>query len=384
MNKKTLICDLNVYDNGHHIAFVNSILAYSADRDDLLFLFNGKAATFCGALDGDSRVFFVPEEEIIPDTRCTLWDKIREYRKIERFAAEHKVARVIFLEIDSYQVAIGLSRPPFRITGIYFRPFHLIPSQADSWKASLKNRTYRFKKRLLFRILRMNPQVEPLFLLNDRGAGVRYPAWFRFLPDPVFDNRRASVALPLSIRRTFGIPPSAHILLAFGAMGARKNIANIVAAYRQARFKGDTVLLIAGKVRADYRAEFDAAVNSFAVNAENNKRLIVCDEFVDEQDIDLYFRDAGTILLCYSKFYGSSGLMGKAALHGKTCIVPDCGLLGELNREYEIGYAADPDDVESIAGALARAEQLPLPPGGFQRFVTDHHENAFHRTLLHL
>ena len=37
---KTLICDLNVYDNGHHIAFVNSILNYCADREDLLFLFN--------------------------------------------------------------------------------------------------------------------------------------------------------------------------------------------------------------------------------------------------------------------------------------------------------------------------------------------------------
>ena len=57
---------------------------------------------------------------------------------------------------------------------------------------------------------------------------------------------------------------AAHILLAFGAMGARKNITNIVAAYRQARFSGDTVLLIAGKVRNDYRQEFDAAVASFS------------------------------------------------------------------------------------------------------------------------
>jgi len=198
----------------------------------------------------------------------------------------------------------------------------------------------------------------------------------------VFDTGRTSA--PQSIRRTFGIPPTAHILLAFGAMGARKNIANIVAAYRRAHFGGDTVLLIAGKVRADYRAEFDAAVNSFAVNTEKGKRLIVCDEFVDEEDIDLYFREAGNILLCYNKFYGSSGLMGKAAQHGKTCVVPNCGLLGELNREYGIGYAADPEDVQSIADALSKAEQQPLPPGGFHRFVTDHHENAFLHTLLHL
>jgi hypothetical protein len=165
-------------------------------------------------------------------------------------------------------------------------------------------------------------------------------------------------------------------------MGARKNITNIVAAYRQAHFSGDTVLLIAGKVRDDYRQEFDTAVKSFVVNTDPGKRLIVFDEFVDESHIDRYFTDAGTILLCYSKFYCSSGLMGKAAQHRKTCIVPDCGLLGALNQEYELGYAVDPEDVPGIAGAMSRAERHPLPVRGFQRFVEDHHENAFLRTLL--
>ena len=377
---KTLICDLNVYDNGHHIAFVNSILQFSADREDLLFLFNAKAASLCKGMEGDHRIAFVTEDKLHPD-ELGLRDKFREYRYIERFAVTHHIERVIFLEIDWYQVAIGLSRPPFRISGIYFRPFHQIPTRGDSFKTSMKSLLYHWKKRALFHILRMNRKVEPLFLLNDRAAGKRFPSWFRYLPDPVFDNAACSDRSS-SIRRMFGISPSAHILLAFGAMGARKNITNIVAAYRQARFSGDTVLLIAGKVRNDYRQEFDAAVKSFVVNNDPGKRLIVFDQFVDESHIDRYFSDAGTILLCYSKFYCSSGLMGKAAQHQKTCIVPDCGLLGALNQEYEIGYAVDPEDVSGIAGAMSRAERHPQPVEGFRRFVEDHHENAFLRTLL--
>lgn len=382
---KTLICDLNVYDNGHHIAFVNSILNYAGGRNDLLFLFNGMAASLCKGMDGDERIFFVPEDTLHPDELGSLSDKMREYRYIRRFARKHHVGRVIFLEIDWYQVAIGLSgRPPFRITGIYFRPFHLIPTRADSLKASLKSLLYHVKKRVLFHILKINRKVEPLFLLNDRMAGVRYPSWFRYLPDPVFPIPGGGAAMDrsTSIRGQFGIPSSTHIILAFGAMGARKNIGNIVAAYRLAQFEGDTVLLIAGKVRADYRAAFDRAIDSFSANRDDKRRLIVYDTFVDEDHIDRYFGAAGTILLCYSKFYGSSGLMGKAAQHRKTCIVPDRGLLYDLNREYGLGYAVDPDDAGSIADALSLAQRKPVPDDGFQRFVRDHHESAFLRTLL--
>jgi hypothetical protein len=380
-NMKTLICDLNVYDNGHHIAFVNSILNYFRDHSDILFLFNEKAAALCPGIKGDSRVTLVPEDKLHPHEYSNLQAKFREYRQIEQFAIANDIERVIFLEIDSYQVAIGLSRAPFQITGIYFRPFHQIPTSAGGLKTSLRSLFYRWKKQVLFHVLKINRKVEPLFLLNDRDAGVRYPSWFRYLPDPIFDGT-GTADRSLSIRRTYGISPNAQILLAFGAMGARKNITNMVAAYRQARFSGETVLLLAGKVRADYHDEFYAAVGTFATNTDLRKRLIVVDEFVDESQIDPYFKEAGTILLCYSKFYCSSGLMGKAALHRKTCIVPDCGLLGALNQEYELGYAVDPDDVPGIAGAMSRAERHPLPIEGFERFVEDHHENAFLRTLL--
>jgi hypothetical protein len=377
---KTLICDLNVYDNGHHIGFVNSILSHAAHREDFIFLFNGMAAKLCKGMEHE-RVFFVPEDRLHPDELGSLSDKLREYRYIRKFALEHGIGRVIFLEIDWYQVAIGLSRPPFRITGIYFRPFHLIPTRAESLRGSLKSLFYHVKKRMLFHILKFNRQVEPLFLLNDRMAGVRYPSWFRYLPDPVFEDGGTGIR-SVSIRGQFGIPAATHIILAFGAMGARKNIGNIVEAYRQAHFEGDTVLLIAGKVRNDYRTTFNLAIDSFAGNTDPHKRVIAIDTFVDESDIDPYFREAGTILLCYSKFYGSSGLMGKAAQHGKTCIVPDRGLLSDLNDEYRLGYAVDPDDAGSIAKALSLAQREPLPAQGFQRFVHDHHESAFLRTLL--
>src|SRR5260370_20452120 len=153
---RTLICDLNVYDNGHHIAYVNSIIRHSSDREDLLFLFNKKAASWCRGLEDDKRVFFVEEGLLENNPRNVFWGKWKEYRIIRDFAIQQAVSRVIFLEIDQYQVAIGLNPAPFFVTGIYFRSFHQIGLKAETLAGRFKNAVYHLKKRMLFQVLRLN------------------------------------------------------------------------------------------------------------------------------------------------------------------------------------------------------------------------------------
>jgi hypothetical protein len=246
--------------------------------------------------------------------------------------------------------------------------------------------------------LRLNKKVEPLFLLNDRAGGVQYPEYFKYLPDPIFrgpagGGKAGERDRPMAGQR-FGhgvtvvgrggkMTRSPHVFLVFGAMGARKNIRNIVHAYRQAELDGPSVLLIAGKVRADYKEEFEEAVIGFInENKDPGKRLIAVDEFIDDDQVDIYFRNADTIVLCYRKFYGSSGLMGKAAEHNKTCVVPGNGLLYDLTRQYSLGYAADPENAGQIAHALSLAEKKPLGGSGHDQFVHDHSERAFLETIL--
>jgi hypothetical protein len=378
---RTLICDLNVYDNGHHISYVNSIITYSADREDVIFLFNKKASSWCPGLEEDERFSFIDEKFLEQDQKNVFWGKWKEYQAIHQFAIQHAVDKVVFLEIDQYQAAIGLHSSPFRVTGIYFRSFHQIDIKAETWMETYKNLVYRLKKRLIFQLLRLNKKVEPLFLLNDRRGGVRYPRYFTYLPDPVFLSTGG--ARP-GFRESVGIGSSAHIFLVFGAMGARKNIRNITLAFRSAELTGPAVLLIAGKVRADYKAEFEGAVGEFArENRDPLKKLIAVDEFIEDDQLDTYFSNSDTIVLCYRKFYGSSGLMGKAAEHGKTCIVPDKGLLYDLCRQYSLGYAADPLNISGIAAALSLAQKKPVGGAGHDQFVHDHSEGAFLKTLLH-
>jgi hypothetical protein len=426
---RTLICDLNVYDEGHHIAYVNSILAHTAGQEDILFLYNRKAADWCPALSRDKRVFWVEEDLLHKSHQNLMLGKFREYGIIRGFAVSNKVDRLVLLDIDQYQLAIGMMPAPFRVTGIYFRSFHNVRIASDSWFRSMKNAAYYLKKRLMFQVLRMNRMAEPLYLLNDRLAAIRHPARFAYLPDPVFTGQSLVLPPPLAktmlvpqeesvlplqqgwaedeglgpgagpgadpgadpgagtevrLRELYGIPAGAHTFLVFGAMGARKNITNIIAAYKTASLAGPTVLWIAGKVRTDYKQEFYHAVNGFReTNQDADKNLIVVDKFIDEDLIDAYFRESDTILLCYQKFYGSSGLMGKAALHEKTCIVPHEGLLNDLCREYNLGYASDPLDIAGMASAMNRARHEPVRSSGRRQFVQEHSEPAFISTLLH-
>src|SRR5258708_1769662 len=97
---KTLLCDLNVYDKGHNIAFVNSIVEYSAGQENIIFLFNRKAAEFCPGLEEDPRVYFVEERFIHKEEKNLINGRLREYKYIKAFADTHKIGRVIFLEID--------------------------------------------------------------------------------------------------------------------------------------------------------------------------------------------------------------------------------------------------------------------------------------------
>lgn len=380
---KTLIVDLNVYHNGHHITYVDSIVEYSAGREDILFLFNGKTAEYLPWLHRDARVHFIDENLVHKEEKNVARGRRREYNLIKEFARYHQVQRVIFLEIDQYQLAIGLTRSDFKVTGIYFRPYHMIRVFSPSLVRSLKNAIYHIKKRAMFRILRLNPNVEPLFLLNDLPASRRYPRYFRYLPDPIFISDQPKAAPGQRIRERFNIPSSSHVFLIFGAISDRKNIDNIVAAYREARLDRPSVLLIVGAIKEDYKEEFARLTGEFIRdNKDPRKNIVSLDEFVDEDEIDAYFRESDTIILCYKKFYGSSGLMGKAALHDKTCIVSTEGLLYHLGKQYSLGYAADPLDPHSIAAALTRSLDEPAPSTGRRQFVKDHSEQSFIRTIL--
>ena len=389
---RTLICDLNVYDEGHHIAYVNAILAFSSDREDVLFLFNKAAAHYCPYLEGDKRVSFVGEEFLTETNKHVFSGKWQQYRYIRQFAIEHAVDKVVLLEIDQFQAAVGLTPAPYRVGGILFRSFHKIGIQSGSLPESLKNALYSIKKRLLFQVLRLNRKIDPLFLLNDRSGCERYPRYFKYLPDPIFKTTTAQAAgvgkaasVPLkNIRESLGIPAASHVFLAFGAMGTRKNVPNIVDAFLEARLDApSSVLLLAGKVRNDYREVWDGTIKSFHErNKDPRKRLIAVDKFIDDDQVDAWFKASDTIVICYSKFYGSSGLMGIAAQHEKTCLVPDQGLLYELCREYSLGYAANPLDTGSIARALSLSENMPAGGPGHRRFVQEHSEDAFLKTLL--
>src|ERR1700759_3309731 len=103
---KTLFVDLNVYYNGHHIAYVSSIVEYSTGREDILFLFNGKTAEYLPRLKGDARVHFIDESLVHKEEKNVTSGRKREYNLIREFARRHQVGRIIFLEIDQYQLAI--------------------------------------------------------------------------------------------------------------------------------------------------------------------------------------------------------------------------------------------------------------------------------------
>lgn len=307
--------------------------------------------------------------------------KFKEYNYIKKFAAEKNIERIFFLDIDQYQIPIGFSRDYFKVGGIYFRPFHRVNIITGTFSGIFKNLAYKIKKRAIFSILKFNKKVEAVYLLNDEVAAKRLPKFFKYLPDPVFIN--PAPIKTSSLRENLEIGVSAHIFLVFGAISARKNIRHIINAFKIAQLEKESILLITGKIRNDYRTEFNSMLRQFEItNKDRCKRIIVRDEFVDEAMMDSYFMESDTIVLCYQKFYGSSGLLGRAALYNKTVIVANEGLLNDLCAEYNLGYSCSPRNIYSIAKTFSKAAKNVTSADLGVQYLETHKEQAFINALL--
>ncbi|HSZ24902.1 MAG TPA: hypothetical protein VK766_04255, partial [Cytophagaceae bacterium] len=87
-------------------------------------------------------------------------------------------------------------------------------------------------------------------------------------------------------------------------------------------------------------------------------------------------------LLIYKNFFGSSGLLGRAALHTIKVIGPNVGLLKELITDNDIGITCDPENIETIAESLKNIYDIKVPHYSFQKFYLKYSPEMFLKTLL--
>jgi len=168
------------------------------------------------------------------------------------------------------------------------------------------------------------------------------------------------------LRRQFGIPEAAHVLLSFGHIRDGKNLDQIIAALPSIP---SAHLLVAGR-------EQSSGQKSATHYRELARRLGVDDRchwhtgYIPNDEVWKYFRASDLLLLTYSQdFRSASGVLNVNAQFGLPVLASaGAGPLLEAVKRYGLGSILQNPDASSIAQAVPEALRAK---GGWQRFAEE-------------
>jgi glycosyltransferase involved in cell wall biosynthesis len=155
------------------------------------------------------------------------------------------------------------------------------------------------------------------------------------------------------LRRLFGIPAAAHVLLSFGHIRDSKNLDQIIAALQSLP---SAHLLVAGReLSAGQKpSEFYRGLASTLGVAHRCHWHI---SYIPNDEVWKYFRVSDLLLLTYSKdFRSASGVLNLNAQFGLPVLASSgAGPLLDVVERYLLGFILQHPDKSSIAAAVPKA-----------------------------
>lgn len=380
--KKIMICDINIQQKGHYISYNQFILdnykQIEATTPDIAiyFLYNYEAQLYLNTKHVlNERITFFEKGFYNRDdykSRSVI------FKKVITACTNKKIDQLLFLDLDQYQLQLFFSKIKFMVSGILFRPHHRIQYSNRNLNSIISTQINRYKKIVLERLLLSRNFIKSIFILNDE-EGVQFlnrkykTGVFKYLPDPIFSYNN-------KVEKT---ATSVYTYLIFGAISERKNISNIIKAYDMAAIKFDSCLQIVGKGEAAYQLHLDNLIANCKNIDGTHKKINIQNSFVTDAQMDAFFSMSDACLLIYKDFYGSSGLLGRAALHGKKVIASNVGLVAQIIKKYHLGSTCDPLDMVEIATRLAAVKDDTSGNYDGAKFYREHQPEKFLEILLH-
>jgi glycosyltransferase involved in cell wall biosynthesis len=370
---------VNIKPQGHYIGFNQylidhaSLIGRNNPSVEVYFLFNREAKKFLSfPADALFKIYFI---DLKPGN--SGWKRFDTMMKVKHFTIAHAIDHLLFMDLDQYQIPFYFIRFRSHISGILFRPHHRIASANKSFSMAIKTGFRRLKKKTSEKLFLGSSSMKNIFILNDQeGAAllnrIHHSSIFKYLPDPIFsytDYRQK--------KNVEGRDPSVYKYLIFGSISGRKNISNIIQAYDQAVLSVRTELLIIGPGKDEYVKYLEELISGLPSIDGLHKSVFIKEAFVTNEEMDYYFSICNACLLIYKDFFGSSGLLGRAALYKMKVVGPATGLMKEMIDSYRMGMTADPSDIHGIANALQAIIHYPVYPDDLERFYELHSPERF-------
>lgn len=205
----------------------------------------------------------------------------------------------------------------------------------------------------------------------DIETGLRRPPPVTYIPHgpyryPVADDSISKADL----KKQFGIPENARLLLCFGHIRDSKHLALVI---ESLAFLPNYHLLIAGREQSRGQrpaAWYQQLARQFGVQDRCHWR----NEFIAETDVWRYFRAADLLSLLYKpSFCSASGVLSANVQFALPIIASGGeGPLKQNIRDYGLGLWLDDPSVTTVCNAIKEMAKLDLPADVWARFDRDH------------
>ena len=369
-----------IYTNcleGHNLEYIHHIYVGASKENDKFFLFlipeEFKKKKIMMEWPEANNIFFdfISQEQTEKCNRNKyfhfLGTQTYSARLLARKIKQHEPDHV-FMDIDQgipyLDLFLGCNQKT-RISCICYR---IIPYE---WK------TLPLIKKIIewltYHVILKRSRYQTVFLLNNRKYLDLYNNKFhtdkyRYLTDPVTTD----VNLGKNLREEFNIPPSSKVFIHLGVMGRHKGTLNILDAIRMLSDdeSKDLYFIFAGKIGDEMKDEFYEKYNAL----KSYRNILVYDKFCKYEFFSSLYKTCDYVLFPYTPRPNSSGLLGNAALYGKPVITTDGGAMGDIVREYHLGYLMPNNSSFSIYNAIREPYIANFCPS---QYVMDHTINNF-------
>jgi glycosyltransferase involved in cell wall biosynthesis len=301
----------------------------------------------------------------------------------QNVAAAVGADRLLLMELDPVlPVLAARCRSDAEVCGIWFRA-PIVAKEAET-----ADRHWALHQRALACAAFGHPQLQRVFSLDPRAAEMVWLGPLKMkitpLPDPVTMPRPSTASSRAAARARFAIPPERIAALHFGQVSRRKDIASLMAAIERmtpSRLQRLSLLIAGPRVLSE--------APDLEVRLDRLRRLgvqiVFHPGFVAEELAQALFEAADVVLVAYHRHIGMSGVLLRAAAHGRPVLSQRDGLMGQLVCRHRLGVTVDTEDRTALTGALSSMvdtdPRTTFDPTQASAFAFLHDATAFQETL---
>lgn len=109
------------------------------------------------------------------------------------------------------------------------------------------------------------------------------------------------------------------------------------------------------------------------------KNISIENRYVSNEEMEYLFSSCDIVMMVYKNFFGSSGVLGRAAKYEKKVIVSKGGLIESLVKRYKLGISIE-SNYSNLVDAIKKLEQISLQPK-FSEYLSAKTPQNFAKTI---